>query len=431
MTPTAEAHPAPRLAAGARSGTGLVLYFVLAYAITWTFHLAILALGVPLDLPSPSGGAVLYGLGLLGPLAAALLVSIRQSGASGVQRLLLGALRWRLGWLGYLAALFTMPGLLLALLAVHAALGGNAPAPWLPVSASGIAGLVASQAWVVIGEEYGWRGFALPRLVDRWGALGASFVLGPLWACWHLPMFFVPGSLQYGSSFPQFLVGLVLVTVMMTSLYLNTGRSALSAMLFHASLNISASSIRLPSDLDPVSGLVFVLPIAVALWLLPRPWFRVRVKQRIAHVALVVRDYDEAIEFYTQRLGFILIEDTPIESGKRWVLVGPPSGAGTSILLARAADEEQRSRVGNQTGGRVFLFLHTDDFWRDYHTFKSRGVSFVREPRDEPYGVVAVFEDLYGNRWDLLQLASAANSLPNRPRTCPGSRLDDPSGWSA
>jgi catechol 2,3-dioxygenase-like lactoylglutathione lyase family enzyme len=126
-------------------------------------------------------------------------------------------------------------------------------------------------------------------------------------------------------------------------------------------------------------------------------------KQKIAHVAVVVRDYDAAIEFYTQRLGFELIEDTPLEPGKRWVLVAPPNTSGTAILLARAANEEQRSRVGNQTGGRVFLFLHTDDFWRDYHALESRGVRFVREPREEAYGIVAVFEDLYGNRWDLIE----------------------------
>ena len=130
-------------------------------------------------------------------------------------------------------------------------------------------------------------------------------------------------------------------------------------------------------------------------------------KQEIAHVALVVRDYDEAIEFYTKRLGFELLEDKPLESGKRWIIIAPRNATGTSILIARAADAEQLSRVGNQTGGRVFLFLHTDDFWHDYTTLKSRGIEFIREPREEPYGIVAVFEDLYGNRWDLLQLAAA------------------------
>jgi catechol 2,3-dioxygenase-like lactoylglutathione lyase family enzyme len=126
------------------------------------------------------------------------------------------------------------------------------------------------------------------------------------------------------------------------------------------------------------------------------------VAQKLAHLALVVRDYDEAIAFYTQRLGFELLEDSPLEAGKRWVRVAPPGG-GASLLLARAASDEQRTRVGNQTGGRVFLFLHTDDFWRDYRAYRERGVAFVREPCEEPYGTVAVFEDLYGNRWDLVQ----------------------------
>jgi catechol 2,3-dioxygenase-like lactoylglutathione lyase family enzyme len=125
--------------------------------------------------------------------------------------------------------------------------------------------------------------------------------------------------------------------------------------------------------------------------------------QRIHSVALVVRDYDEAIAFFTGRLGFTLIEDTPLSADKRWVLVAPPGPGGSALLLARAATPEQASRIGNQTGGRVFLFLHTDDFWRDYHAMKSRGIAFVAEPRQEPYGTVAVFLDLYGNKWDLVQ----------------------------
>jgi catechol 2,3-dioxygenase-like lactoylglutathione lyase family enzyme len=126
-------------------------------------------------------------------------------------------------------------------------------------------------------------------------------------------------------------------------------------------------------------------------------------RQQIGYIAIVVRDYDEAIEFYRQKLGFVLVEDTPIE-GKRWVLMSPPGAAGTLILLARAVTPEQESRIGNQTGGRVFLFLHTDDFWRDYREFTERGVIFHREPKEESYGTVAVFEDLYGNLWDLLEL---------------------------
>ena len=126
--------------------------------------------------------------------------------------------------------------------------------------------------------------------------------------------------------------------------------------------------------------------------------------QTLAYVALVVRDYDEAIAYFTGALGFTLSEDTDLGQGKRWVLVRPPHSRGTSLLLARAVTREQSSRVGNQTGGRVFLFLHTDDFWSDYQGMKERGVRFRETPREEEDGTVAVFEDLYGNQWDLLQL---------------------------
>lgn len=126
--------------------------------------------------------------------------------------------------------------------------------------------------------------------------------------------------------------------------------------------------------------------------------------QRIGYVALVVREYDEAIAWYRERLGFELLEDTDLGGGKRWVQVAPAGAGGTSLLLARAVTPEQASRIGNQTGGRVFLFLHTSDFRRDYERMKSRGVTFTDGPREESYGTVAVFEDLYGNRWDLLHL---------------------------
>ena len=126
--------------------------------------------------------------------------------------------------------------------------------------------------------------------------------------------------------------------------------------------------------------------------------------QSIGYVAVVVEDYDEAITFYVDTLGFRLVEDTYIAAqNKRWVLVAPPGAHEAKLLLARAVGAEQASRIGNQTGGRVFLFLHTDDFWRDYTVYKSKGVVFVREPVEESYGTVAVFQDLYGNLWDLLQ----------------------------
>ena len=127
-------------------------------------------------------------------------------------------------------------------------------------------------------------------------------------------------------------------------------------------------------------------------------------KQTLGHVALVVRDYDEALEFFTGTLNFTVVEDTLLSETKRWVLVAPPGSQGTSLLLAQAATPEQASRIGNQTGGRVFLFLHTDDFWRDYKEMIARKVKFSRPPSEESYGTVAVFEDLYGNLWDLLQL---------------------------
>jgi catechol 2,3-dioxygenase-like lactoylglutathione lyase family enzyme len=126
-------------------------------------------------------------------------------------------------------------------------------------------------------------------------------------------------------------------------------------------------------------------------------------KQQIALVTLVVDDYDEAIAYYTRKLGFALVDDIALDGGKRWVVVAPRGPAGSGLLLAKAVNERQKQAVGAQTGGRVFLFLHTDDFQRDHAAYKERGVAFVEEPRQEPYGIVAVFTDLYGNRWDLLE----------------------------
>src|SRR5688500_19505400 len=128
-------------------------------------------------------------------------------------------------------------------------------------------------------------------------------------------------------------------------------------------------------------------------------------RQSIEHIALVVRDYDEAIEFYTKKLNFELVEDTyQPEQDKRWVVVAPPGSTGTTLLLAKASKPEQEPFVGNQAGGRVFLFLNTDDFWRDYNAMTAKGIKFIREPKKADYGTVAVFADLYGNQWDLLQL---------------------------
>jgi catechol 2,3-dioxygenase-like lactoylglutathione lyase family enzyme len=135
-------------------------------------------------------------------------------------------------------------------------------------------------------------------------------------------------------------------------------------------------------------------------------------RQTIGAISLLVRNYDEAIAYYTTTLGFSLVEDSDLGNGKRWVVVAPPGSEECRLLLAEARKEEEIAAIGRQAGGRVFLFLHTDDFWRDYRTFTARGVRFCEEPRSEVYGIVAIFVDLYGNRWDLLQLKSPPDSAP-------------------
>ena len=139
-------------------------------------------------------------------------------------------------------------------------------------------------------------------------------------------------------------------------------------------------------------------------------------KQTIVHIALVVKDYDEAIAFYTEKLHFTLIEDTyqPLQD-KRWVVVSPPGSNGTTILLAKASKQRQEAFIGNQAGSRVFLFLGTDDFWRDYEDMKNNGITFIRDPKNADYGTVAVFEDLYGNLWDLVQFT---DDHPMMARVC-------------
>ncbi len=138
-------------------------------------------------------------------------------------------------------------------------------------------------------------------------------------------------------------------------------------------------------------------------------------KQKIAHIALVVNDYDEAIQFYTKKLNFKLVEDTKLSEKKRWVVIAPPGARESSLVLAKADTEKQSLSIGNQTGGRVFLFLFTDDFQRDYTAMLEKGVTFVRKPQKEPYGTVAVFEDLYGNLWDLLEPSDSGHGNPENP----------------
>lgn len=136
-------------------------------------------------------------------------------------------------------------------------------------------------------------------------------------------------------------------------------------------------------------------------------------KQKIAHIALVVEDYDDAIEFYTKKLNFTLVEDTKLSEDKRWVVISPPGASECSLLLAKASNERQSKSIGNQSGGRVFLFLFTDDFWRDYNSMISNEIKFIRKPKTEPYGTVGVFEDLYGNLWDLLEPSDVNKGILN------------------
>lgn len=146
-----------------------------------------------------------------------------------------------------------------------------------------------------------------------------------------------------------------------------------------------------------------VIPRFLYLW--PKS---IEMKQRIAQVTLLVKEYDEAIQFYTEKLGFLLVEDTRLSEEKRWVIISPQGATETRLLLAKATNEEQMKSVGHQAGGRVFLFLFTDDFWSDYHRMVEKGVNFVREPQSHAYGQVAVFEDLYGNLWDFIEPSTKA-----------------------
>jgi catechol 2,3-dioxygenase-like lactoylglutathione lyase family enzyme len=141
--------------------------------------------------------------------------------------------------------------------------------------------------------------------------------------------------------------------------------------------------------------------------------------QSIAHVTFLVRDYDEALSYFVDLLGFRVVQDRALPGGKRWLIVSPPGGSGPALLLARAATPEQLQSVGKQAGGRVFLFLHTDDFWRDYRLMLAANVKFLEAPRQEPYGTVAVFEDLYGNKWDLLQPMDSSCAVQAMPKESP------------
>lgn len=250
---------------------GLVAYFILAYGFTWLFHGSIRALGLTFSL-EPGPPMALYLVGILGPLVGALVVSIYHGGKNEAKQLLRSALRWRFNVAWYLWALFLIPGILFVSI-VWTHRGLPPLSEWLSFPVL----LIVGQIWIVVGEEYGWRGFALPRLQARFGSLGASFVLGFLWSSWHLPMFFTPGSPQYSENFwPAFLQyvgGTTLVTVIMTMLYNKARGSVLVCMLLHASLNSAAFSFKVPEQALPTVLVLELLALVAAIVLLPRPLF--------------------------------------------------------------------------------------------------------------------------------------------------------------
>jgi len=250
----------------------VVLFFILAYIFTWTFHLAIPLLGLTFTFDITNSAMLLYLVGLLGPLASALFVTVRFDGLMGVKNLLKSALRWRFSPVWYIFAIFVIALLMFANIGFHIK-GIPIPSQWVggfPLM------LVAGQLWVVIGEEYGWRGFALPRLQNRIGPLGASLALGFLWASWHLPMFFIPGSPQYTDSFfhafPMYVLIVTFWSIIMTMLYNRANGSVLACMIFHASLNIAAFTIRMPSE-GNIMIYLYIPIIILSIILLPRPLF--------------------------------------------------------------------------------------------------------------------------------------------------------------
>lgn len=246
----------------------LAAYFVVAYAFTWIFHGAILAFRLPFGKHLRSMAQALYVIGIAGPLVAAVLCA-DLSGAWAVRDLLSGVMVWRFQALWYLAAVLPVGAVYFICIGLNAMFGGQTPKQLLRSPSRRLDFMAVGQLWVVIGEEIGWRGFALPHLHEMFGWLGASLVLGFLWASWHLPMFFVRGSNQYGSSFLRYLMIITAWAVFMTMLYAQTGGSILICMVYHAAANIWAFTVNLPEEASR-----FILPaylplVIAALVLLP------------------------------------------------------------------------------------------------------------------------------------------------------------------
>ena len=246
----------------------IIAFFLVAYAFTWIFHGLIILLHLPFRRITKSAAQVLYVLGLGGPLVAALLLAYLSYGQVGATDLLNGALNWRTGLIWYLFAIAPIGIIYLVNAVVHRPPQKERFA-LLQKPSKSLLMLVLAQVWVVIAEEFGWRGFALPHLQRLFGWLGAGLILGILWASWHLPMFFVPRSNQYGSSFPQYVYALIVWSFVMTMLYYQTNGSILLCMIFHAAANLWGSIINLPKGAERLAGTLHlpVLLIAMALLL--------------------------------------------------------------------------------------------------------------------------------------------------------------------
>ncbi len=250
----------------------VLAYFGLSYAFAWLFHLAIIVFSVPLDSDAGSTGQLLYALGIAGPLAGALGVTGISRGRAGVRDLMRTAFRWRFRWTWYALAVCTVGAIYGLSLGLYSLAGGDLPIPLIHLSFRELLPAVLGQVYVVIGEEYGWRGFALPRLYGLYGSLGASLILGAVWACWHLPMFFVPGSNQYGTSFLRYSASTMSWTIVMTLMYFRTGGSILAVMIFHASSNLWFFILNFPKPAMGFSFGLTTLAGLIGLTKLPRPF---------------------------------------------------------------------------------------------------------------------------------------------------------------
>ncbi len=254
----------------ARSSNGLALFFLVTFAISWFWRGVIIALGLPFD----GIGIMLEGWAIAGPCVAAVLITARRSGRQGVKQLLGTALRWRFAPIWYAVAGGSVLVVYLTAIGIAVLAGNPLEEPLFAWPRQGLLLLVVQQLWVAIGEEYGWRGFALPRLQERWGSLGGSLILGVIWAAWHLPLFLMPGSGQDGVNFGVYALTIMGHTLLLTLLYNRTNGSVLSAMLFHIALNMLFFTMNFPHGAEAVMPWLWLVVMLIVIPALPHPLIR-------------------------------------------------------------------------------------------------------------------------------------------------------------